>query len=140
MKYYSEKLNKMFDTQKALETAERIYRKKEAEKVEDEPMTEEESKRLAEKEKKAKKEELEKKFNEIQAAYEKKEAKLEEKISAIKRELAALLKEKEEERDAYLDKLVALQEEYAAVENRPDSVTKALETAVFPLLQLLNLL
>ena len=58
----------MFDTQKALETAERIYRKKEAEKVEDEPMTKEESKRLAEKEKKAKKEELEKKFNEIQAA------------------------------------------------------------------------
>ena len=130
----------MFDTQKALETAERIYRKKEAEKVEDEPMTEEESKRLAEKEKRDKKEELEKKFNEIKAAHEKKEAKLEEKISAIKRELSALLKEKEEERETYLSKLRALQKEYATVKNHSDPVTEALETAIFPLLQLLNLL
>ena len=140
MKYYSEKLNKMFDTQKALETAERIYRKKEAEKVEDEPMTEEESKRLAEKEKRDKKKELEKKFNEIKAAHEKREIKLDEKISAIKDELSALLKEKEEERETYLSKLRALQKEYATVKNHSDLVTEALETAVFPLLQLLNLL
>ena len=140
MKYYSEKLNRMFDTQKALETAERIYRKKEAEKVEDEPMTEEESKRLAEKEKRAKKEELEKKFNEIKAAHEKREIKLDEKISAIKDELSALLKEKEEERETYLSKLRALQKEYATVKNHSDLVTEALETAIFPLLQLLNLL
>ena len=130
----------MFDTQKALETAERIYRKKEAEKVEDEPMTEEESKRLAEKEKRDKKKELEKKFNEIKAAHEKREIKLDEKISAIKDELSALLKEKEEERETYLSKLRALQKEYATVKNHSDLVTEALETAVFPLLQLLNLL
>ena len=139
MKYYSEKLDKMFDTQKALETAERIYKEKE-EKVEDEPMTEEESKRLAEKEKKAKKEELEKKFNEIKAAHEKREIKLDEKISAIKDELSALLKEKEEERETYLSKLRALQKEYATVKNHSDPVTEALETAIFPLLQILNLL
>ena len=103
-------------------------------------MTEEESKRLAEKEKRDKKEELEKKFNEIKAAHEKREIKLDEKISAIKDELSALLKEKEEERETYLSKLRALQKEYATVKNHSDLVTEALETAVFPLLQLLNLI
>lgn len=130
----------MFDTQKALETAERIYREKETEKVKNEPFTEEESKRLTEKQKKDKKEELEKKFNELKAAYEKREAKLEEKISNLRHELAAILKEKEDERETYLSKLISLQEEYAAVENCFKPAGKAFENAIIPFLRLLNLL
>ena len=130
MKYYSEKLNKMFDTQKALETAERIYREKETEKVKNESFTEKESKRLAEKEKKAK----------IKEAHKTREDKLDEKISSIKNELEALLREKENERDAYLSKLVSLQKEYTKIEDENEPTLQALESIIAPFLRIFKLM